>query len=250
MLYKIEIPANRYDLLSSEGLAIALRSFLSLEPCPTYHLDMEPSLSPNGHVPLPIEEIHVSAEMARVRPYVFAAILKNVSLDAYAYDSFIKMQDKLHQTIARYLHPCDSLGRLISWFSCRNRTLASVGTHDYDSIKGPFKYEGRAPASFDFVPLNQSKSVNGSEIAAFYSKDLKLRSYVDLLTPFPIFPLILDSSDTVCSLPPLINSEHSKISVKSKNIFIEVTATDATKGEMLLKTLLGSFSYYCKKRYS
>ena len=100
-MYKIEIPANRYDLLSMEGLAIALRNFLSLETCPTYHLDVLPRHDPLNGEPLPMEVIRVTHQISGVRPYIFAAILKDVHLDPYAYDSFIKMQDKLHQTIAR-----------------------------------------------------------------------------------------------------------------------------------------------------
>jgi hypothetical protein len=33
-VYKIEVAANRYDLLSLEGLSLALRSFLHKEPSP------------------------------------------------------------------------------------------------------------------------------------------------------------------------------------------------------------------------
>ena len=128
--------------------------------------------------------------------------------------------------------------------------MASVGTHDYDTIQGPFTYSAVEPSSINFVPLNQKHSVNGEEILAFYEQDLKLRQYLSILKDSPMFPVVLDCQNTVCSLPPLINSEHSKISLKTKNIFIEVTATDATKGEMLLKTLLGSYSYYCAKKYT
>lgn len=33
---KVEIPANRYDLLSVEGLSSALKSYLRIEDCPRY----------------------------------------------------------------------------------------------------------------------------------------------------------------------------------------------------------------------
>ena len=38
VLYKIEVPANRYDLLCLEGLSRALRIFGGLEPAPTFSL--------------------------------------------------------------------------------------------------------------------------------------------------------------------------------------------------------------------
>lgn len=47
----------------------------------------------------------------------------------------------------------------------------------------------------------------------------------------PVYPIIYDSNNVVVSLPPIINGDHSKISVDTKNIFIECTATDLTKVE-------------------
>jgi phenylalanyl-tRNA synthetase beta chain len=38
----------------------------------------------------------------------------------------------------------------------------------------------------------------------------------------------------VLSLPPIINSDHSKISLATRNVFIEVTATDANKAHVVL----------------
>ena len=48
------------------------------------------------------------------------------------------------------------------------------------------------------------------------------------------------------SLPPIINGEHSKITVKTKNVFIECTATDMTKAKIVLDTMVTMFSEYCK----
>ena len=36
-----------------------------------------------------------------------------------------------------------------------------MGTHDYDKIKGPFRYVAMPPNSFKFVPLNQKEEVDG-----------------------------------------------------------------------------------------
>ena len=66
------------------------------------------------------------------------------------YDSFLALQDKLHQNLAR------------------QRTLVAIGTHDLDTLKGPFTYEALPPEKIDFVPLNQTKSMNGAELAKFY----------------------------------------------------------------------------------
>jgi len=36
----------------------------------------------------------------------------------------------------------------------------------------------------------------------------------------------MDSKDNILSMPPIINSELSKITLQTKNIFIDITATD------------------------
>ena len=86
----------------------------------------------------------------KVRPYVSGAILRNVKFTQARYESFIALQDKLHQNLAR------------------QRTLVAIGTHDLDTIKGPFTYEALPPEEIKFVPLNQTKSMNAVELMKFY----------------------------------------------------------------------------------
>ncbi len=86
----------------------------------------------------------------KVRPFVSGAILRNVKFTQARYESFIALQDKLHQNLAR------------------QRTLVAIGTHDLDTIKGPFTYEALPPEEIQFVPLNQTKSMNAVELMNFY----------------------------------------------------------------------------------
>lgn len=86
----------------------------------------------------------------KVRPYVSGAVLRNVKFTQARYESFIALQDKLHQNLAR------------------QRTLVAIGTHDLDTIKGPFTYEALPPEEIEFVPLNQKKSMNAVELMKFY----------------------------------------------------------------------------------
>lgn len=37
----------------------------------------------------------------------------------------------------------------------RRRALVSMGTHDLDTVKGPFTYEALPPDQIKFKPLNQ-----------------------------------------------------------------------------------------------
>jgi phenylalanyl-tRNA synthetase beta chain len=65
-----------------------------------------------------------------------------------------------------------------------------------------------------------------------------------------VYPVIKDAKGTVLSLPPIINGEHSKMSVNTKNIFLEVTATDLTKARIVLNTMVTMFAGYCDNKLS
>lgn len=65
-----------------------------------------------------------------------------------------------------------------------------------------------------------------------------------------MYPIIYDSNGVVLSLPPIINGDHSKITLKTKNVFIEATATDMKKAEVVIDTLVALFSEYCSEKFS
>jgi phenylalanyl-tRNA synthetase beta chain len=62
----------------------------------------------------------------------------------------------------------------------------------------------------------------------------------------PVYPIIFDAHRTVLSLPPIINGEHSKIGLGTRNVFIECTATDLAKAHVVLNTVVTMFSEYCE----
>ena len=84
--------------------------------------------------------------------------------------------------------------------------------------------------------------MNGHEIIAFYSKDKNMKEYTEIISDSKIFPLITDSNNNILSLPPLINGDHSKIKLSTKNVLIEMTATDLTKAKIALNTFISMFS--------
>lgn len=221
-VYKIEIPANRYDLLSIEGLARALKVFHSQLDQPRYKL----ITSENK------ERIVVLPEVANIRPFVVAAILRDISLDSDSYTSFIDLQDKLHQNI------------------CRKRTLVAIGTHDYDTIEGPFTYGAEKPSELRFMPLNQTQEYTAAELMKLYSGESHLKAYLPIIADKERYPVIRDKNGVVCSMPPIINGEHSKIRVDTKNIFIECTGTDLQKAVIVLDTIVALFSQYCKQPFT
>ncbi|KAK4483870.1 hypothetical protein RD792_011079, partial [Penstemon davidsonii] len=223
VIYKIEVPANRYDLLCLEGLAQALRIFNGLDPIPSYSVA---SIGKESML-----KMHVKSETSKIRPYVVCAVLRGVTFDEARYNSFIDLQDRLHQNI------------------CRRRTLVAIGTHDLDTIEGPFTYEALPPKEINFVPLKQTKNFRADELMEYYKSDMKLKKFLHIIETSPVFPVIYDCNRTVLSLPPIINGAHSAISLKTKNVFIECTATDLTKANIVLNTMVTMFSVYCQKKF-
>ncbi|RSM12702.1 hypothetical protein CDV31_006278 [Fusarium ambrosium] len=221
---KIEIPANRYDMLCFEGIALNLNIFRGRIEAPKYQL-VEP---PSGK----LESITVLPEVEQVRPYVSGAILRNVKFDKDRYESFIALQDKLHQNLAR------------------NRTLVSIGTHDYDTLQGPFTYEALPPKDIKFIPLNQTKEMDSAELITFYENDKHLGRFLHIIRDSPIYPVIYDSNRIVGSLPPIINGDHSKITLDTTNVFMEITATDLTKLEIVTDIMVTMFSTYCAEPFT
>lgn len=43
-----------------------------------------------------------------------------------------------------------------------------MGTHDLDTIQGPFTYEALPHKDIKFIPLNQTKEVDGDELMELY----------------------------------------------------------------------------------
>jgi len=62
--------------------------------------------------------------------------------------------------------------------------------------------------------------------------------------------VIYDANRVVCSLPPIINGDHSKIHVGTRNVFIEVTAADKTKLEIVTNIMCAMFSTYCEEQFT
>ncbi|KRZ97517.1 Phenylalanine--tRNA ligase beta subunit [Trichinella sp. T8] len=223
VVLKIEIPANRYDLLCWEGLIRALLIFYKSCEHPKYMIassKMKPTI-----------QLRVTKEVETIRPYVVAAVLRNVTFNRDAYDSFIALQEKLHQNI------------------CRKRQLVAIGTHDLDKVKGPFVYSAKSPHELCFKPLNETEKFTATQIMKHYEKDPHIREYLRIIENKPMFPYVCDAEGAIMSMPPIINSDQSKITLQTKNIFIECTAVDLHRAEIVLDTIVCMFSVYCDEPY-
>ncbi|KAG7479643.1 phenylalanine-tRNA ligase beta subunit [Solea senegalensis] len=224
ILYKIDVPANRYDLLCLEGLVRGLQVFKNKLEAPRYTRVRPASGEP--------QKLIITKETAAVRPHAVAAVLRNITFTQERYDSFIELQEKLHQNI------------------CRKRSLVAIGTHDLDTISGPFTYTAKPPGDICFKPLNQTKEYTATQLMSLYKTDSHLRHYLHIIEDKPAYPVIYDSNGIVLSMPPIINGDHSKINLKTKNVFVECTATDVTKAKIVLDMMVTMFSEYCSQPFT
>ncbi|XP_001844297.2 phenylalanine--tRNA ligase beta subunit [Culex quinquefasciatus] len=224
VIYRIDIPANRYDLLCLEGLVQGLQVFLGKMKFPEFK-----TVAPaKGD----LQKLVITEATKQIRPFAVAAVLRDVTFTKDSYASFIDLQDKLHQNI------------------CRKRALVAIGTHDLDTLKGPFTYDAKAPKDIKFVPLNQDKAMTAEELMEFYSTHAQLKAYLPIIRDSPVYPVIYDANGVVLSLPPIINGDYSKIKLETRNVFIECTATDLTKAKIVLDTIVCMFSAHCANPFT
>ncbi len=97
----------------------------------------------------------ISNNCNKIRPFAVGAILRNIDLsDDEKFDSFMKLQEKLHFNI------------------CRKRELVAIGTHDLDTISDPFLFDARPPEKISFKALKESKERTAKDLFQWYnSKD-------------------------------------------------------------------------------
>ena len=110
-------------------------------------------------------------------------------------------------------------------------------------------YDAQSPDDIRFKPLNQTKEYTATELMNLYSTDSHLKHYLHIIKDKPV-TVIRDKKGIVLSMPPIINGDHSKITLSTKNVLIECTATDLNKASIVLDTIVCMFSQYCTRAYS
>ena len=202
---KVEYNPNRIDFCSYAGVARALKGFMEWEiGLPKYEAK-EPTAT------LVIDEA-----VADVRPYMLAAIVRNIKLDEDAVVELMDMQEDLH------------------WGIGRDRKKASIGIHNLDVIKPPFKYTAVEPEGVKFVPLGKTEAMTPKEILEKHEKGVDYRHLVDWA---PRYPLLVDRDENVLSMPPIINGELTRVSAETRNLFLDVTGPSYEAVEKSLNVL-------------
>lgn len=201
---KVEYNPNRPDYSTDYGIARALRGMFGIEKGLPKFQQGKSNFS-----------IKVDKSVSRVRPYIVSLIALKGRLDDEGIRQIIAMQEDIHEGIGR------------------KRKKVSIGIHNYDVIKPPLSYTTEGP-SFKFVPLNSNTSTSMQEILE--NTDVG-KQYGSIVAGNKRYPIIKDSNGNVLSFPPIINSELTKVTEKTRNLFIDITATDLKAAEDALAIL-------------
>jgi phenylalanyl-tRNA synthetase beta chain len=209
---RLDLLADRPDLFDVGGLARALRGTLGIESgLPKY--ETKPS-----QVAVGVDPSVTKAES--YRPFIACAVMTLPPVDETSLVAIMKLQENLH------------------WGVGRDRKLASIGVYDLSTITPPIMYCTMDPDKDPFVPLGMpGKKMSGRQILKSHPKGM---AYAELLAALKRYPVLVDSKGQVLSMPPIINSEETKLKQGTTRVFIDVTGISQAAVTKSLDTLVCS----------
>lgn len=206
---EIEIFPNRPDLLSIHGLVRAINTYTGKNKgLKKYKVNPPEKRS----------LVKIDKRVKAIRPYAVCAIIKGLSLDESKLKEIISLQEKLHATIGR------------------KREKVAIGIYPLDKISFPITYTSKKPSEIKFIPLGEKKEMTSTQILRSHKTGIEYGKILDKSEEYPLF---VDSTGKILSMPPIINSESiGKVSESTKNLFIECSGTDISYLEKTLNILV------------
>ncbi|MFX1481857.1 MAG: phenylalanine--tRNA ligase subunit beta, partial [Promethearchaeota archaeon] len=210
-IIEIEVNPDRQDMLSTEGIARAVKSFLHLQ---------------TGLVKYPVKKsgkrIIVKPGLSKIRPYIACSIIKGIPSDDELIKEYMHLQDALTSTHGR------------------NRGKASIGLYVYDDLEFPVTYGPQNPEKIKFIPLGYDVEMDGPTILQKHEKGIE---FGHILQNRKKWPLLYDAKDQVLSLPPIINSNDlGRMTTHTRNLFVEVTGTHLLTVHQALNIITASLA--------
>ncbi len=193
---EIEIFPNRPDLLSLQGYLRSFLAFIGKAKVKEY----------KAKPPEKDYLVKIDKSVKDIRPFTTCAIVKNLKFNDEKIKEIVEIQEKIHLTLGR------------------NRKKVAIGIYPLEKIKLPIVYKALPPKEIKFIPLEATREMTGLQILSQHPKG---RDYAHLLEGKDKFPIFIDSSNEVLSMPPIINSHKTgKITETTKDIFIECSGFD------------------------
>ncbi len=201
---RVEYSPNRPDFGTDFGIARALKGLLGKE---------------TGLPDFPIGtsgiSVSVDKRLSGVRPFIACVTARGLTLGDEDVRQVISLQEDLH----------NGLGR-------RRRRVA-IGLHDLDAVMPPLSYHA-VDSAFRFVPLGGKEPLS---IRSILEGTEEGRAYGPAIPAGGLYPVITDAKGTVLSFPPVINGDATRVTSRTKNLFVDVTSTDKRAGDDVLAVL-------------
>ena len=206
----IELSPARPDLLDPVGIARALRYFMHKSNKFHYELDGKtPGIS-----------ISVSPGIKNVRPFIVGVLVKGMKFDDISLAQLMSFTDKF----------CDTFGR--------KRKKIAIGIHDLDAIESKELTYSLAKDE-KFTALNSKSQDSFSLILKTNKKGIDYGEAIG--NGKEGYPVLKDSKG-VLALIPIINSNRTKVTKSTKNLFVDITGTSEYAVEKSIDMLTAMFS--------
>ncbi|MHC4472247.1 MAG: phenylalanine--tRNA ligase subunit beta [Planctomycetota bacterium] len=207
---RLDLLPARPDLFDSGGLSRALVGYLGIE---------------TGLPEYPVEEgdvvVRVDPSVMAVRPLIACAEVVMPPLDQQTLVEVFQLQENLH------------------WAVGRDRKKASIGVYDL-ATHGTEIIWTAEPPDYRFVPLGMpGTEMTLTEILERHPKGVR---YAELLAPYDRYPILVDTDGQVLSMPPVINSEETKLALGAERLFVDVTGHDRRAVDDCLAILVTSLA--------
>ncbi len=213
---RMELLAVRPDMFDPGGLARVLRGYLDVEVgAPAYEC------APPAFKMVIDPAVHHADSY---RPHIACAVVEDVTLGADSLKIIMKLQENLH------------------WAIGRDRKHASIGVYDLDRVEPDLQYTVEDPDRFRFVPLGAPaiEDVYAMSLRGILESHPKGIAYAHLLRDLKAYPVLKDARGRVLSMPPVINSEETKVTTASKRLFVDVTGLGQRVVERTLNIIVTS----------
>ena len=209
---RLDLLAARPDLFDVGGISRALKGYLGeVEGLPEYAVTA-------SDLKVVIDSSVDGPDCQR--PFICCAVVDMPPIDDAILVSIMKLQEALH------------------WGVGRDRKLASIGAYDLDTIQGPITYTTLDPEGETFEPLGRAgEPMSGKEILEHHPKGA---AYAKLLEDHRRYPVLKDANGVVLSMPPIINSESTKVKQGTQRLFVDVTGVSEAAVVKSLDTFVSS----------
>ncbi|KRH92900.1 phenylalanine-tRNA synthetase, beta subunit, partial [Pseudoloma neurophilia] len=188
--YKLDVSANRFDLLCIEGIEKAFKYYLSNEEKEPFYNEEKIKVE-NSNLILEIDPaIYENKEISR--PFVHCFILNDICISKIP--SLIEYQEILHKNLGK------------------NRKIMSMGLHDFSCLKFPLKYTIDKKEKITFSPLKigsiKNEKISIQTCDQYLKKDKAFSKYI---TDENMTSYFIDSNNLIFSYPPVINCDETKL---------------------------------------